>query len=100
MAKLDLDTFGEVMNGFIKENKVTMLVTLPEGSDDPVIKDNIKMGCVPQFYILTKAIVPIFMEIYDRILDHSRWEEFVDKTLEMVKEEIAEKVQEKEGGVK
>lgn len=100
MAKLDLDTFGEIMDRFIKENEVTMLVMLPEGSDDPVIEDNIKMGGVVQFYILIKAIVPIFMDIYDRILDHSRWEEFVDEVLEMVKEEIAEKVQEKEGGVK
>ena len=33
--KITTEKFGEIMNDFLKENKINMLITLPEGSIEP-----------------------------------------------------------------
>ena len=49
---LDLDTFGEIMDKFIKDNEIKILITLPQGSIDAVVDDNVGAGSVLQFYIV------------------------------------------------
>ena len=44
MAKqeeLTLEKFGEIMDEFLKNNEIRMLITLPEGTVEPQIQDNI-----------------------------------------------------------
>ena len=40
MSKFDLDSFGEIIDQFLKENEVKMLLTLPEGTLDVQVMDN------------------------------------------------------------
>lgn len=34
MEKLTIDSFGEIMDQFLKDNEICMLLTLPEGTLD------------------------------------------------------------------
>ncbi len=91
MSKLTLDSFGEIIDGFLKENEIQMLLTMPEGSDDLQIMDNTGMGCVVQFYILLNAIKPIIADLQKQGgIDpkSSEWEKVVDTLLGMVKREV------------
>ena len=47
---MDLDKFGEIIDNFLKDNNIAMWITVPEGTLDPVIKDNTGMGPVIKFY--------------------------------------------------
>ena len=44
--KLDLDSFGEIMDKFILENEVGMSIIMPEGTIEPEIQDNTGAGPV------------------------------------------------------
>ena len=44
--KMDLDTFGAIMDGVIKDNHVQLLVDMPEGTTEATLKDNTQMGAV------------------------------------------------------
>ena len=91
MAKLTLDSFGEIMDQFLKDNKVCMLLTLPEGTQDVQVEDNVHLGSVVQFYILLNGIIPICSAMLkDMGIDRksAEWEKVVDTLLGMIKDEI------------
>lgn len=60
---MDLDKFGEIIDNFIKENHVQMLIEMPEGTLDPIVKDNIGAGSVMKFYFLLNAISAVGKEM-------------------------------------
>ena len=60
---MNLDTFGAIMDDFITANEVQMLITMPEGTNDPEIQDNMGIGPVGQLYFLMAAIAPMFREM-------------------------------------
>ena len=62
MAELNIDTFGEIMDDFIEKNHIQMLIDIPEGTNEPQIKDNAQLGGVVQFYILLTAMKPIYKD--------------------------------------
>ncbi len=87
--KLTIEKFGEIMDDFLKENEINMLITLPEGSIEPQIQDNIAMGCVVQFYILLATLPTVFKEMFRTMnLDETKEESLIDSMLEMVKGEV------------
>lgn len=91
MNELTLDSFGEIIDNFLKENEIQMLLTLPAGSLDTQFKDNVGVGSTVQFYILLKAIKPIVDDIQKTVgIDPKshEWEQCVDTLLKMVKEEV------------
>lgn len=53
---MDLEKFGEIIDNFLKENHVQMLIEMPEGTLEPIVKDNIGAGAVMKFYFLLNAI--------------------------------------------
>jgi hypothetical protein len=53
---MNLETFSEIMNDFITENECQMLITLPEGTQDAVIKTNLNLGPVGEIYMMLQAI--------------------------------------------
>lgn len=70
--KLNLETFGEIMDRFIHQNKMGLMITKDADSDDWDVA-GAGMGAVLDFYIFLNAIGPIYqrmlkeMEIKDRI---------------------------------
>ena len=92
---MDLDKFGEIIDNFLKENRVQMLIEMPEGTLDPIVKDNIGAGSVMKFYFLLNAISAVGKEMkkemdYGEPDDAGDWEEVVDAILKLVKAELVE----------
>ena len=91
---LNLDTFGEIMDEFIKQNEIHMLLTIPEGSMEVKVQDNVNAGGVMQFYIALSAISHIAMTMkedmkrVDLELDENKWEDVVDSLLSLLKLEL------------
>lgn len=91
MEELMLDLFGEIMDQFLKDNEVCMLLTLPEGTMDAQVQDNVHFGSVVRFYILLNAIKPICDAVLkDMGIDRksTEWQEVADTLLGMIKDEI------------
>lgn len=60
--KLNIEALGKIIDQFLTENEVNMLITLPKGSLDAQIQENIKFGSVVRFYIFLNCIKPIVNE--------------------------------------
>lgn len=89
--KLDLDSFGEIMDKFILENEVGMSIIMPEGTIEPEIQDNTGMGPVMQFYILLNALVTVVKNVTDLMgIEEDAREDIVDGILDLVKKDIME----------
>ena len=89
--KLNIEALGKIIDQFLTENKVNMLITLPKGSLDAQIQENIKLGSVVRFYIFLNCIKPIVDEFAKEAeIDKTsaEWEGIVDKYLAMIKKEI------------
>ena len=91
---LDLDTFGKMMEGFLLENKVQMLITMEEDTMDPDIQDNIHLGPVVHFYIMLHSLEKIVQTLVERVIEPSKAEELIDTLLDLVKEDIMENLKE------
>lgn len=91
MEKLTINSFGEIMDQFLKDNEICMLLTLPEGTLDVQVQDNAHLGSVVRFYILLNSIKPICDAVLkDMGIDRksTEWEEVADTLLGMIKDEI------------
>ena len=91
MEKLTLDSFGEIIDQLLKDNEICMLLTIPEGTLDVQVQDNVHLGSIVQFYILLNAIKPICDAVLeDMVIDRksTEWEEVADTLLGMIKDEI------------
>lgn len=89
--ELNLDTFGEIVDEFLKENEIQMLITIPEGSITPEVRDNVGLGPVVHFYILLKALTTVVKETVDAMSINAgspEWEHTVDAILSLVKQDI------------
>lgn len=88
---LTLDSFGEIIDKFLKENEIQMLLTLPAGTQDVQVEDNTGLGSTVQFYILLKAFKPIASDMQKTVgIDPKshEWEQVVDTFLSMIKKEL------------
>ena len=89
--ELNLDTFGEIVDEFLKENEIQMLITIPEGSITPEIESNTRLGPVVHFYILLEALTAVVKETMDVMsvdAGSPEWEHTVDTILSLVKQDI------------
>ena len=89
--KLDLDSFGEIMDKVILDNDISLLINMPAGTIEPEIQDNTGMGHVMQLYILLNALSRIVTETMDLMgSDKDAREDLVDGILDLVKKDIME----------
>ena len=89
--KMDLDSFGEMIDRVLEEYKFVMLLTMPEGTQEVQIKDNMGLGSVVQFYAMLKGFETIIKTMQEDLgLDTAApgWEQTVDAMLAIVKEDI------------
>ncbi|MDY4835565.1 MAG: hypothetical protein SO181_10565 [Frisingicoccus sp.] len=89
---MDLDKFGEIIYNFLKDNNISMLIEVPEGALDPVIKDNTGMGPVIKFYILLIALKATGKQLRSDmgITSQEAWEGAIDGILKLVKNDLME----------
>lgn len=91
MNEFNLDKFGEIMDDFLEKNKISMLITLPEGSIEPVVEDNVGIGSTVHFYILLNSIGTVCEQMQkDMGIDKAsaEWANVVHVLLKMVEAEI------------
>ena len=89
--KLDLDSFGEIMDKFILENEVGMSIIMPEGTIEPEIQDNTGAGPVMQLYIMLNALGTVVKNVTDLMgIEKEAFEDMVDGLLDLVKRDIME----------
>lgn len=86
---LDLDTFGLIMDDFIRENDVQLIVTLPAGKETPQVVDNIGAGPVMTFYLLLNCLGPIFHDLLAILGEKTAdKEKLADALLELVRADM------------
>ena len=94
MDEMNLDNFGEIMDDFLKENHIQMLIDMPEGTIDPVVKDNAGIGAVVKFYIILNSLIPVCEEMKKDIGIPDgytkEWEKMLDDILDLVKRDLLE----------
>jgi len=91
----DLDKFGKIMDAFIKDNHIQMLIDMPEGTIEPTVTDNAKLGGVVQFYILLNAVKPIYKLMCANLggKDKFDYKEFLKNILNLLRTEIIEEME-------
>lgn len=89
---MDLDKFEEIIDNFLKDNNVSMLINVPEGTLDPIIKDNADMGSVIKFYILLIALKSIGKQLRSdmNIVSQEEWERAIAGILDLVRRDLVE----------
>ena len=92
--ELTIETFGEIMDDFLKTNHIRVMIDIPEGTNDPEIRDNTGLGVAVWVYILMAAMVTVIGELDKKVLDHDKREDFIDACLAMVKDELMQKTEE------
>ena len=87
---MDLDKFGEIIGNFLKDNDVSMLINIPDGTLDPIIKDNVGMGSVIRFYILLIALESIGKQLRSDmgIALQEEWERAIAGILDLVRRDL------------
>lgn len=83
----DLEKFGDIMDKFLEDNHIQMMVEMPEGTIEPTVVTNTNLGPVVEFYILLQATKTVFSDFRD-MLKEDMTEDFIDKLFEMLKAEI------------
>ena len=89
--KMDLDSFGEIIDRILEESEFQMLLTMPKGTQEAQVEDNIGFGSTVQFYAMLKGIETIIKTMQTEVgLDTAApgWEQTVDTMLAMVKADI------------
>ena len=91
--ELNLENFGEIMDEFLTKNECQMLITIPEGSSEVNVIDNMGIGSLGAFYFLLKALTPTLNKLLNcfekKDLQFDRGK-LVTQLLEMVKAELLE----------
>ena len=98
-SELNLETFGEIMNKFIEDYNIQLVVEIPEGSSEPSVIDNTGGGSVMQFYILLSAmeeVIPDALRAADT--DPDKYEQLIDSLLGLMKEDIMDVLKGGESG--
>ena len=84
---MDPETIGEIVSGILEKGHVQMLIDIPAGKLDPVIKDNTNLGPAVQFYIVLSAMSTV-LQSFSGYFDRDGLESFVDGCLDMVKQDV------------
>lgn len=92
--ELNIDTFGEVIDGFLKKADVKMLIQMPEGTDKIEINDNIGAGAVMWHYILMKALTYTLNALCRQMLDRDKMPDYLDAILDLVKRDVLDGLEE------
>ena len=88
---MNIDEFGAVMDKFLEENEIWMGITLPEGTTDPEIKDNVGAGPVMQLYIVANTLPKIIGNII-RSMGDMDVEQAIDGIFELIKRDIMDQM--------
>lgn len=89
MEGLTIKKFGKIVDDFLNDNHIQMIIEMKEGTRKAIIEDNTGMGSVIQFYILMHGMA----QCMDRMMDEMEIKkegklEMVDGILAILKNEL------------
>lgn len=89
MAKLDIDTFGEIIDEALKKSDVNLLVTLPAGTLEAETVSNVNGGPVLEFYILLHALKTVVRNVVAQMgLDPDQIGDMYDELFAILKHDL------------
>ena len=92
--KMDIDSFGEIMDGFLEENEIVMLIEMPKGTLKAEVRNNCGMSGVVDLYILLNALPSAFETVFDQIENDNKTDQrtLVHDMIKMVEDELVERL--------
>lgn len=91
---MDIDSFGEIMDKFLKENDIKMLIEMPKGTLKAEVRNNYEMLGVVDLYILLNALPSVFETVFDQIENDNKTNQrdIVHDMMKMVENELIERL--------
>lgn len=89
--EMNLNAFGEIIDRFLTENDVCFLLTMPKGTQEVQIQDNLGFGSTIQFFAVLNSIKAVCKTMQEELeIDTAspEWEHTVNVMLTMVKRDI------------
>lgn len=93
MPDFTMDMMSEVMNELLRKSKVQLLVTMPKGTFDVEINDNMGNLSAVQFFIILNAAADVLKRLCKDVdkeenMTEAEVEEMIDKLLAVLKEDV------------
>lgn len=86
---MEIDEFGEKIDGFLISNEIRICIKFPRGSLDPEMKGNITDSPIIYFYLFLHVMRKVFKDFLAlKGVNTERKEDIIDGLLEMLKEDI------------
>lgn len=82
---LDLDTFGEIMDEFIKKSHVALMVEKEDDSEEWTCR-GVGCGAVMDFYIFLNALIPIHLKMLEEMHGEIDSEKLADALCDQMNE--------------
>ena len=92
LADLDIDTFGEIMNGVIEKSECGLMVTKEAGSNDWKVL-GAGCGAVMDFYIFLSALGPIYLKMLQEMKGGIDAKLLAEKLTEVLKDTLIEEAE-------
>ena len=89
--ELNIDEFNKMIDERIREDDVKLLIELPEGSMEPIIKSIYGIPVI-DLYIMIHALKKVITDLFKQgeLLDPDKKGDFLDGIMDMIKGEILE----------
>lgn len=88
---MDLDKMGEIIDAFLVENEIKMLLTIPAGSREVHLQDNAGNVSTIQLYILLGAMEAALEQLAkDANVDQDTpgWKDLIHAMMQMVEDDL------------
>ena len=97
MAELNLDTFGEIVDKYLNDSDIYILLHMPEGTQAVEIeKTNLPESGVLYFFAALRMMITSALKMHAELSNTKSnfdWPGFVDSLMDVVKEELLEAVE-------
>ena len=97
MAELNLDTFGEIVDKYLNDSDIYILLHMPEGTQTVEIeKSNLPESGVLYFFAAIRMMITSALKMNAELSNTKssfNWPGFVDQLMDVVKEELLESVE-------
>ena len=97
MAELNLDTFGEIVDKYLNDNDIYILLHMPEGTQEVEIeKSNLPESGVLYFFAAMNMVITSALKMHAELVNTKSnfdWPGFVDSLVDVVKEDLLESVE-------
>lgn len=91
---MNIDSFSEIMDKFLQDNDIAMLIEMPKGTLKAEVKNSCEMPSIVDLYILLNALPSVFECVFEMIeIDNtSDQRNIVHEMMEMVENELVKRL--------